>query len=438
MTEPLHRLGIADLAAGYAARAFTVAEVLEYMIARAATLGPKLRAFIEVDEAGAHQAAAASDSRITAAAAGPLEGIPVAVKANIDVSGLETSAGIEARRGMIAGVDSEAVSRLRAAGAVILGTLNMHEAALGADNDNPWFGRALNPHSEDRTPGGSSGGSAAAVAAGLCVVALGTDTLGSIRIPAAYCGIYGLKPTAGAVSQEGLELVAAGFDTIGPLARSLDDLEAMFRVLAKADEPQSIRRIALLRDLGGVRCEPAVLAGYNRALQALRTEGVEKSEAIDVSLEPIRIAGFVAASRELGARLHHLRRDKPEGFSKTLHFLLDYGAGRDHDQLRDDAETLAVAKAAVRDAVGAGALLLPTAPQAAFVHGGRAPVNQADFTALASIAGLPALSIPAGMDEAGLPVAVQLVGAAGNELALIDLARRLEKHLGGFVAPPGF
>ncbi|WP_367947264.1 amidase family protein [Sphingopyxis sp. BSNA05] len=123
------------------------------------------------------------------------------------------------------------MARLRAAGAAIIGTLNMEEAALGAKTDNIFFGATQNPHHIGYTPGGSSGGSAAAVAAGLCDVALGTDTMGSVRIPAAYCGIYGLKPTRGAISQDGLEIAEATLDSIGPMARSLEDLEACSRIL---------------------------------------------------------------------------------------------------------------------------------------------------------------------------------------------------------------
>lgn len=436
MTEPLHRLSAAELAAGYAAREFRVADVLEHMLARIESLDPALRAFIEVDKAGARQAAAESDARIGAAAARPLEGVPIAVKANIEVARLETSAGMEARRGMIAQQDAEAAARLRTAGAVILGTLNMHEAALGADSDNPWFGRAINPHGNGRTPGGSSGGSGAAVAAGLCTAALGTDTLGSVRIPAAYCGVYGLKPTHGAVSQAGLELVAADFDTIGPLARDLDDLEAMFRTLAAAHQPRPIRRIRLVKDLGGVRCEPAVLSAYAHALSAIEALGLEIKESLELELMLVRLAGFIRASRELGGRLAALRSAKPAGFSSALCFLLDYGAGCSDAQVRESDLLLARLRAQVPATIGDGALLLPTTPQAAFVHGGRAPANQADFTALASVTGLPALSLPAGADESGMPVAVQLVGAAGNELGLIDLARHLQPALGGFVAPP--
>jgi aspartyl-tRNA(Asn)/glutamyl-tRNA(Gln) amidotransferase subunit A len=433
-----YRLGATELGACFAARELMAADLAEHMLQRIRRLDPLLRTFIEIDEAGARRTAADADERMTASAPRPLEGIPVAVKANIAVQGLELSAGMEARRGIVASSDAEATSRLREAGAIVLGTLNMHEAALGADNDNPWFGRAINPHGRERTPGGSSGGSGAAVAAGLCVASLGTDTLGSVRIPAAYCGVYGLKPSAGAVSQEGLVLVVEEFDTIGPLARSLDDLADVLRCVADVDAPRPIHHVALLNGLGGVRCEPAVLAGYDRAVAALRCEGVDLEERLELELKPIRLAGFVRAAGELSRRLEPLLAERPQALSEQLRFLLDFGCQRSLEDLQRGKELLAAAREAVIAAVGDGVLLLPTAPQAAFKQGERAPSNQADFTALASIAGLPALSIPAGTDADGMPVGVQLIGAHGNDAGLIELARRLEKHLGGFVPPAIF
>jgi aspartyl-tRNA(Asn)/glutamyl-tRNA(Gln) amidotransferase subunit A len=438
LSRTLHRLALAELTAGYASGEFTPTDVVEHLLERIARLDPKLRSFIEVDQAGARAAAAESGTLIAANAGRPLEGVPIAVKANIHMQGLETNAGMEARRGIVAVRDADAVARLRAAGAIMLGTLNMHEAALGADNDNPWFGRAINPHGDHRTPGGSSGGSGIAAAAGLSTVSLGTDTLGSVRIPAAYCGVYGLKPTAGAVSQHGVELVAQEFDTIGPLARTLDDLEGVMRCLGSFAKPEPITSVTLLEDLGGVRCEEAVIAAYERAVRALRMEGLRFDETIRLDLKPIRLAGFVQASRELGRRLGELREAKASSFSKSLLFLLDYGSGCSEDQVAEGTRMLSQARSAINEAIGKGVMLLPTTPQAGFLHGSRAPANQADFTAPASISGLPALSIPAGVDPAGMPVAVQLVGAAGNELGLIDLARRLEPHLGGFVPPAIF
>lgn len=412
----VHHLSVAQLQDGFSSGLLTPSGVWEHYRARIDALDPALHSHTE--QAGWREPAP-----------GPLHGVPIAVKANIDVAGLDTHCGIEARRGSVATQDAEAVERLRSAGATILGSLNMHEGALGADTDNPWFGRAMNPYGEGRTPGGSSGGSGAAVAAGLCLAALGTDTLGSVRIPAAYCGVFGLKPSRGLVSQQGLELVATDLDTIGPIARSLDDLEAVFTALCDAPPPRRITHAATIESLGGVVCEPGVLQAYMRALGGLAAEGLEAENRLTLDLMPLRFAGFLHAARELGGRLADLRAGKPEGFSPAFQFLLDYPAGRTAEQAEADEALLATTRAAVIDAVGDGVLVMPTTPQVAFVHGGRAPANQADFTCLASIAGLPALSIPAGLDASGMPVAVQLVGAHGNDLGLIALARQLLPHL---------
>lgn len=420
-----HRLGIADLHAAYRAGAVTPSAVLAAQRALIAEIDPDLGAYVDLDPTAD---AAESDARVAAGALRPLEGVPVAVKSNIAVAGLSWNAGMELRRGIIAKRDAEAVVRLRIAGAIMLGTLNMHEAALGATTDNVWFGRTGNPHRAGTTPGGSSGGSGAAVAAGLCVASLGTDTLGSVRIPAAYTGVYGLKPTAGAIPADGLVPLSRRLDAIGPLARSLADLEAVWTALAGLRPFAAPTRLLTLEGLGDVTCEPAVLDGYQRAA-ALMSDLT--SETLALPLGEIRSAGFVTVARELSRDLGTQRSSAAERLSDGLHWLLDYA-----DRATLDPAVLPAASDALRAAIGSdGVLLLPTAPQAAFAHGARAPANQADFTALASIAGLPALSIPAGRDAHGLPVAVQIVGPAGSEAALFALARTLDHGLAGY-APP--
>ncbi|MEM8697157.1 MAG: amidase family protein, partial [Pseudomonadota bacterium] len=393
-------------------------------------------AFVELDEPGAMQAAAESDRQILSAAPRPLEGVPVAIKANIDVEGLVTSAGIKARRDCVAAADAKVVAGLRSAGATILGTLNMEEAALGAKTDNPWLGPTHNPHRIGHTPGGSSGGSGAAVAAGLCVIALGTDTLGSVRVPSAYCGVYGLKPTYNTISQHGLEICEGSFDAIGPLARSLSDLEIVSRVLIDMAESDAIETPVTLARLGDVECEPAIVAAQEKAAGLLVAT---KSFALPDPLSRIRFAGFIRASRALHDHLAGLRAADPDGLSDTLKFLIDIGPKRSDADLAEDEAVLARTRETLHAAVDAhGAILLPTMPQAAFPHSDKAPANQADFTCLANIAGLPSLSIPAGADDSGLPVAVQLIGAASNEAGLFDLARRLDEALDAYKPPEMF
>ena len=359
---------------------------------------------------------------------GPLTGVTVGVKSNIAVRGLPWTAGMELRRGEIAERDAVVVARFRAAGAAILGTLNMHEAALGSTTDNPFFGRTHNPHRRGYTPGGSSGGSAAAVVAGLCDVALGTDTLGSIRIPAAYCGVYGLKPGAGAVSDIGLFALDPALDVVGPLARDLDVLARAWAIIA--DEPSADRdvtRTIILRDFGGVELEPAVRTACDRASAALALPATELT--LPASLDAIRLAAFAQIGRSLAAALGDKRHGG--GVSPELAFVIGAALA-----LPEDPILLAETGAALNEALGDdGVLVLPTAPQAAFPHTPRPPAGQPLFTALASVAGLPALACPAGRNASGLPVGVQLVGSPRSEKALIELARQLETALGGFTAP---
>lgn len=436
MTE-LHRLGVVGLRAAYASGATTPAAAVAHYLARIGTHDPAIRAFIEVDREGAQAAASVSTQRFADGAARPLEGIPIAVKANIAVRGLEWNAGMEARRGIVASEDAEAVRRLRDAGAIILGTLNMHEAALGATTDNRWFGRTVNPHRDGYTPGGSSGGSGAAVAAGLCAASLGTDTLGSVRIPAAYNGVYGIKPTHGAIPDAGLVPLSEWLDSIGPIAHSLDDLEALLAVLCDPAGPSPApRRLLLLDNFDDLDCTAAVVAAYDRAL-ALLDDMPRAVLALEDSAAGIRSASFVVAARELIGHLGAMRRDAADKLSDELRFMLDYVDGRpDDDVVRAEAVVMRT-RAVVRAAVGDdGVLLMPTAPQPAFAHGTRPPVTQSAFTGFANIAGLPAISIPAGLDEGGMPVAVQLVGPENSEAALIALARRLDAGLDGHVPSP--
>ena len=366
---------------------------------------------------------------------GPLSGVTIGVKANIAVRGLPWTAGCEAYRNRIADQDAAVVAKLRAAGAVILGTLNMEEAALGAKTDNPWFGTTQNPHRIGYTPGGSSGGSAAAVAAGLCDVALGSDTMGSVRIPASYCGIYGFKPAHAAISQDGLEIAEASLDTIGPMARSLDLLERVSRLISEFGEgdnngPDTIAVGATLGDLGIVECTAEVLTVFEKAKAAL---GTLQKVALSLPLSRIRFAGFIKTSRAMAANFAGV---DPALLSPSLRKLLSYGPKRSAEDWAEDQEILATIADEVRRLIARnGFLILPTAPQAAFPHSDPAPANQADFTCIANIAGLPAISITAGWSSDGLPIGVQIIGQVGHEAGLFDLARALDKVLNAYRPP---
>ncbi len=440
MSAPAHRLGVVALRAAFDAGELSPAAATDQYLERIARFDPALNAFTAVDAEGARAAAGESAARVAAGAARPLEGVPIAVKANIAVRGLPWHGGFGAWRDRVAEADAEVVARLRAAGAVILGTLNLHEGALGATTDNPHFGRTHTPHRHGHTPGGSSGGSGAAVAAGLCAAALGTDTLGSVRIPSAYCGVAGLKPTNGLVPDAGLMLLVEKWDTIGPLARSVADVAAVFAELAPAGAARPVRRVATLSSARDVPLHPAVADAFRLATGLLEGLGVPVEERLThIDHHRVRLAGFVESTIEADARFGADMAAHPQGFSEAFRSSLAFGRRFAAPARAEGQKALAEAGAALRAVLQADdAILLPTAPQPAFPFDSEAPVSQADFTALANIAGLPALSLPAGWTGDGLPVAVQLVGRAGDEATLLALGERLEQALNAHRWPAGY
>lgn len=364
---------------------------------------------------------------------GPMSGVTVGVKSNIAVRGLPWTAGMQLFRDRIATRDAACVAALRAAGAAIVGTLNMEEAALGAKTDNPFFGRTENPHRAAYTPGGSSGGSGAAVAAGLCDIALGTDTMGSVRIPASYCGVYGFKPAQTSVSQDGLEPAEASLDVIGPLARSLDLLEQAARLTGIFGDDAIAAPPVTLRSLGGVECGADVLGVFENARVLAGCTG---DFVLEDAPSRIRYAGFIATARAL-----HAAFGQADGaaLSPLLRKLIAYGPRRSDDDLREDERVVARTRAALEaQAERHGAIILPTAPQPAFPHADPAPANQADLTCLANIANLPAISLPAGWSSDGLPIGIQLIGRRGGEAGLFALARTLDSRLAAYRRPNPF
>lgn len=365
---------------------------------------------------------------------GALAGLTVGVKANIAVAGMPWTAGCEVYRGRVAPKDAAVVKKLRAAGAAIIGMLNMEEAALGAKTDNPWFGKTQNPHKTGYTPGGSSGGSGSAVAAGLCDIALGTDTMGSVRIPAAYCGVYGFKPAQTSVSQEGLELAEEWLDCIGPLARSLDLLESAARVMTDFGDGDAASGPLVTLAETGVDCELEVIEKFR---DVIRLAGSEIAVAqLAHPLSRIRFAGFIKTSKAMAAHFADAGQDK---LSANLQKLLTYGPKRSDADWAEDQAILAETAQAVQDIVAKhAAIILPTAPQGAFSHSEDAPANQADYTCLANIANLPAISLPMGVDDAGMPLGLQIVGRTGHEADLFQLAREFDAKLQAYRRPDHF
>ncbi len=431
-----HRLGISELRSAFGRGALSPSRYVKDILDRIDRLNPRMQAFVEVDREGALAVAQECDRRYSDDQQRPLEGIVLGVKSCIAVAGLDLNAGMAARKDMIAQKDAVVVSKLRSAGVIIIGTLNMHEGGMGVTTDNPFYGRSLNPHGEGLTPGGSSGGSAAAVAAGLCTAALGSDTLGSVRIPASFCGIYGLKPTSGAISVEGVVPMSEPLDAVGILARSMEDISFLSNILIAPDLSSAMQRARYLtiEGLGGVQMDPAVAEAYHFASTMLP----QPIEAVKLPADcgRIRIAGFASAIRDLIGHLLPLGEERCSALSEDAARIFDFAISRSPEDLAEDQALLSQVRNLIREQVGQnGILVLPTVPHTAFSQGTRAPNDLADWTALANIAGLPAISLPIGRTSELLPIGMQLIGPAGGEALLVAQARAINDRLKAY-APP--
>ncbi|MEO1100964.1 MAG: amidase [Pseudomonadota bacterium] len=406
-----------------------------------------LHAFLDLrlEDAEAEAAAAAARAK-NGQLLSVIDGWCIGIKANIAVSGLPHHAGIGAYRDVIAQSDAEIVSRLKAAGAVILGTLNMHEGALGATTDNEAFGRTHNPWRHGFTPGGSSGGSGAAVSAALCDVALGSDTMGSVRIPSAYCGIQGHKPTTGLVSNDGVLALSHTLDHVGPHARRVTHLAATLGVLSEQsitlnETDVSSLKFGLWDGAGDVDLDHEVEAGFSAAIERIRESGGKTAPITPPVYDygKSRRAGLLVSEVE-GAAIHEKRlAADPDGFSPMFRKLLKWGAGRptaDIEAVYDHVAAVRRAAPAAFDDVDF--ILAPTAPQSAFSFDQDASANQADFTAWANFAALPATAVFTGLSGDGLPLSLQVIGPEGRDVETLSVAAALEAVFGAPPMPPGF
>jgi Asp-tRNA(Asn)/Glu-tRNA(Gln) amidotransferase A subunit family amidase len=398
---------------------------------------PQLNAFLHLDAAGALQAAAASDRRrVSGQSLGVLDGLSLAVKDNIDVAGMPTTAGMASRRSRVAAQDAVVVQRLRAAGMLLLGKLNMHEAALGATNHNPHFGRCENPLRAGFTPGGSSGGSACAVAAGLCALALGTDTMGSVRLPAAYCGVVGFKASYGVVSTRGTVACSYGLDHVGPLLRSRRDLNLVLPEMlafdaACADARQLLHHRSALwpswvaaANVEALGATPEVSHAYQRALAALRARGdtVTEISLADYDFGRARRAGLLVVEADLLIEHATDWHDQPANFSPELAKMLRYAEKQSASHYAAALRVMQAAHVEVARWFAVGdVMLLPTAPQTAFAFDNAVPSNQADFTSIANMAGVPALTAPLPCAAGSLPAGLQCIAPLGHERMLMAL-----------------
>ncbi len=445
-----------EQARALAAGAATARGLLEACLERIEHRNPAVGAFWHVDSDGARAEADRSDARRrTGRALSPLDGLTLAVKDNIDVAGLPCTAGLAAFRDRIAEQDAPVVASARAAGLVILGKTAMDEGALGASGQAPGFPPCENPLRPGFTPGGSSSGSAAAVAAGFCALALGSDTMGSVRIPAACCGLVGLKPTAGLIPRTGVLPLSATLDCIGVLARDARDAAVLVSLLAGFDPedllsveapagwrpglrdgsatPRTGYRVGVL-DLGAFApLDPAIGDAFVAACAAL--------EAAGVAVTPIDIAGWRPAETRRAALLiaeaeasvaHAALIDQAAAASQSYRAALAFGRQASAAKLVAALEILRRAKSGVTRALGqVDAIILPTEPYRAFPHGQGAGARQGDFTTLASIAGLPALAVPWPASEGGLPASVQIITRPYEEARLVALAGMMARRSAG-------
>ncbi|MBB5234832.1 amidase [Deinococcus budaensis] len=436
---------IPQVGARYRAGTLSPVEVTRAALARIQELDPGLNAFITVTADLALAQAARAEAELRAGTdRGPLHGIPVALKDLVDTAGVRTTCGSRLRSGHVPDHDAAVTVRLREAGAVLLGKTNLLEFAYGAVH--PDYGQTNNPWDLSRTSGGSSGGSAAAVAAGLCFAAFGTDTGGSIRIPAAYCGVTGLKPTAGLVPLGGVFPLSWSLDHGGPLARSSGDAALMLAALtgqpvnAAPRDLRGVRFGVLEEHTRGPEMQPGVAEVFGRACDALRGAGAVLVEVQVPDLDLVDAALLPVLLPEASAVHAAWLRESPEAYAPATRRQLELGftvGGVAHVRAQQFRHRLARDFLAALS--GVEAMLTPTVPWVAphedpAVAGDQGSA-EARRTAPANLTGFPALSLNAGF-SAGLPVGLQVTTRPGEDALALSLGASLEALLGENRIPP--
>ena len=474
MAEELLALTALELAQRLERRALSPVELVRAVYARLDATEPRWHCFVLRTEETAFAEARQAEAEIAAGRyRGPLHGLPLAVKDNIAVANTVTAAGAQCLRDYWTPHDAEVVRRLRAAGAIVVGKTNLHELALGSTTNNPWFGATRNPWAPDRVPGGSSGGSAAAVAGRQVPLALGTDSADSVRMAASLCGIVGLKPTHGRVSLRGLVAsMTVTTDHIGPMTRTVADAALLLETMAgydpadpfSLDRPSSVYRAALGRSVRGVRvgvprnyffdlCDPEVEAGVRTAIGELARLGVLVREVPIPDLEELMHLRAGLAGEAL-AFLDPYLRQHPEQISPALRARL-YAAylvsAGDYARANRVRRLLMERFAAVLrevDLLAAPATIVPafpidsdTVPARDFRTGEAVELPWTTAlvrnTAPANLTGLPSISVPAGFTRAGLPFGLLLTGRPFEEELLLAVAYAYEQATRWYLhAPP--
>ena len=412
------------------AKTITAQSLLSQQLNAIAAHNTNINAFVHISEAKITKDDLANPAL--------LAGSTFAAKDNIDVQGVPSHSGLRALHAQPAAQDAPVVARLKAAGMTCLGKLNMHAMALGATNHNADFGHCYNPVRAGYTPGGSSGGSAAAVAAGLCGIALGTDTMGSVRIPAAYCGVVGFKPSFGALPTDGVMPLSRLLDHVGILSRGIEDVIAAFGILCERQLSSDITpnlsslSLAIPADLDDLGLTDEVRQAFENGMERLQKAGyaLHPVDFKHCDFSAMRKAGLLLCEAELldtlSPTLVKFRDDMP----KDLLGMLDFISQRSAQDIGRAVATLVRGGQFLTQRTSAfDALLLPTAPQTSFDMNAPVPHNQADLTAMANMSGAPAISLPLPVGAGALPVGLQLVGHRGHDRHLLHIAHALEKAL---------
>lgn len=469
MSDELTNFSAAQLASMIRTRAVSPVEIIEAHLRRIERLNPALNAVVTLAPDALERAREAEAAIMRGESSASLRGIPVTVKETIDVRGLRSTAGTRVREDYVPATDAPAVASLRRAGAIIIGKTNCSEMALDYTTDNPVFGRTNNPFDLTRTPGGSSGGCAAAVAASLTPASLGSDLAGSIRIPAHFCGVAGLKPTAGRVSGGGhFPPMVWPYDrgaSLGPLARTVEDLGLFFRVLSgdafeledDVDARQSRalieprgRRVAWYADDDAVHVADDTRRAVMNAADALRAAGCDVQEERPPGVEratEMWLSLFSRATRELVSRTYAGREGDA---GRAAQSILKHAANAaalslederklwaKRDELRAEVLRWMEATPLIVAPVGAVSAFRHDAGQSVAVGEQRVGVFRAFSYAQAyNVFDLPAVCVPAGQTREGLPVGVQIVGRPFEEDTVLAAARVVEEALGGWRSPP--
>ena len=471
----MHSQTVTQLSAGLQQRKYSATELACALIDRIERAQPALNAFISIEAESALAAAAEADRRLSLGGAPPLTGVPIAHKDIFCAAGSRTTCGSKMLANFVSPYDATVVARLRAAGVVVLGKTNMDEFAMGSSNETSYFGAVRNPWNPACVPGGSSGGSAAAVAARLVPAATATDTGGSIRQPAALCGVTGIKPTYGRVSRYGLIAFASSLDQAGVIARSAEDAALLLGAMAGFDprdstsvdravpdytagleQPLQGLRVGLLKEFFGKGLDPAIEACLRTALEVLRRQGAVLKEVslpnLPLSVPTYYVVAPAECSSNLarfdGVRYGHrcenprdltdlYERSRGEGFGAEVKRRIMTGtyvlsAGYyDAYYLKAQRVRQLIADDFARAFKEVDVLISPTTPTVAFEIGAKMddPVTMYlndIYTIGANLAGLPALSVPCGFVNA-LPVGLQIIGGHFAEERLLNVAHRYQR-----------